>query len=120
MQDFISLCFFYVNKGEILLSGCGTSEYLSSFYLFAFSCSYSLNNKDYPIKWEIKQSPTDGAQITRSNNNLVETRHSKHSDSTFMNDAARLWNIAPQKLKECKNIYSVKKEIKKFVGSFPL
>ena len=31
----------------------------------------SLNNKDYPIKWEIKQSPTDGARITRSNNNLV-------------------------------------------------
>ena len=35
------LCFFYVNKGEILLSGCGASKYLSSFYLFAFSCSYS-------------------------------------------------------------------------------
>ena len=52
--------------------------------------------------------------------NLMLTRHSLSEDATFINDAARLWNLAPRAIKECKSLFTVKKEIKKFVLTLPL
>ena len=42
------------------------------------------------------------------------------SQATFLNDAKRVWNSAPQQIRECNSIYSVKKEIKSFVSTLPL
>ena len=68
----------------------------------------SINDEKYPIKWEVKSPPAEDVRITRSVNvkTLVESRQSRCEESTFMNDVARIWNLAPQSLKECKNIYS--------------
>ena len=82
----------------------------------------SINDVNYPIQWKLKSPPAEDARTTRSENgnNLVESRLMKCEESTFMNDAARIWNLAPQTLKDCKNIYSVKREIKKYIVTLPL
>ena len=82
----------------------------------------SINDVNYPIQWKLKSPPAEDARITRSENvnNLVESRLLKFEESTFMNDAARIWNLAPQTLKDCKNIYSVKREIKNYIVTLPL
>ena len=82
----------------------------------------SLNDDLYPLKWDKKIPAAKETMITRSANNqtLLEIRHSKLEDSTFMNDAAKLWNLAPQSIKDCKSVFSAKKEIKKFITSLPL
>ena len=82
----------------------------------------SINVENYPIQWEVKPPPAEDVRITRSVNakNLVELRHSKSEDSTFIIDSARICNLAPQSLKDCKSLYSVKREIKKFIVTLPL
>ena len=82
----------------------------------------SINKTNYPIKWEIKSIPTDGSRVTRSSNNvtLKENKHSCYTSTSFLNDAAKLWNLTPLSLRECKSIYSAKKQIRTFVTSLPL
>ena len=41
-------------------------------------------------------------------------------DSTFINDAARLWNVAPAAIKNCKTLFAAKKQIKIFVRTLPI
>ena len=55
--------------------------------------------------------PTDGRRVTRSTNNVTinETKHSRFTSTTFSNDAAKLWNLTPLSLRECKTLFSVKK-----------
>ena len=38
----------------------------------------------------------------------------------FYNDAARVWNAAPNNIKDCKTISIVKKHIKTFVQTLPV
>ena len=42
------------------------------------------------------------------------------SQRTFLNDAGHVWNNAPDSLKKCNSLYSVKKAIKLFVETLPL
>ena len=70
----------------------------------------------------MKPPPAEDARTTRSMNvtTLVESRRSAIEEATFKIDAARVWNLAPQTLKECKSLFSVKREIKKFILTLPL
>ena len=63
-----------------------------------------------------------GARSSRamSNGNLKETGVSTLAKSTFINDSTRLWNRAPNVIKNCTSLYSAKKEIKKFVKTLPI
>ena len=40
--------------------------------------------------------------------------------ATFHSDAAKLWNIVPGSVKNCNTLFSVKREIKKFVLTLPI
>ena len=51
---------------------------------------------------------------------LVSTGKSTIQDATFINDAARVWNFAPLAIKECKTLFSVKKQIKIYTSSLPI
>ena len=69
-----------------------------------------------------KQVAINGHCSTRAitRGDLVLKGHTQNNQSTFINDASRLWNNAPSTIKQCKTIYSAKTEIKKFVMSLPL
>ena len=40
--------------------------------------------------------------------------------STFVNDTAKLWNIAPESIKQSESVYSAKKNIKIYTSSLPI
>ena len=82
----------------------------------------SLNIPNYPLKWDVKYVPTNGNRVTRSTNNVTihEKKHSSFTATTFSSDAAKVWNLTPLYLRECKTIHSFKKQIKLFVSTIPL
>ena len=51
---------------------------------------------------------------------LIIKGKSKTQEQTFYNDAARVWNAAPNNIKDCKTIVAVKKHIKTFVKTLPV
>ena len=53
-------------------------------------------------------------------NQLKEAYGGKILTSTFVNDAAKLWNIAPDNSKNSNSIYSAKKNIKKYTLGLPI
>ena len=59
---------------------------------------------------------------TRASNEnaLMEYYGCKTFNSTFKNDAARLWNLAPAVIKNSVSLYSAKSQIKKFALTLPL
>ena len=82
----------------------------------------SLNNPNYPIKWDVKTLPTDGSSVMRSSNNMTlkESKHSRFTSTSFLHDAAKLWNLTPLTLREIKSIFAAKKQIRSFVTSLPI
>ena len=42
------------------------------------------------------------------------------SQSTFLNDASKIWNKAPMSIKSCETLYTAKKEIKKCISQLPI
>ena len=40
--------------------------------------------------------------------------------NTFINDAARVWNNAPQAIKDCKSIDTAKKAIRQYIVTLPI
>ena len=59
----------------------------------------SLNTPGYPTKWEISKLKTDTRTRSREKQSLIEPGRSKLLTCTFISDAARLWNIAPDSIK---------------------
>ena len=53
-------------------------------------------------------------------NILNEAYGGKILTSTFVNDAAKLWNNAPESIKLSKTVYSAKKNIKSYTASLPI
>ena len=53
-------------------------------------------------------------------NQLNEAHGGKIITSTFVNDAAKLWNIAPDSIKQSESIHSAKKNIKIYTTSLPI
>ena len=81
----------------------------------------SLNVLNYPLV--IKQQSTDHTGIvTRADrhNRPVEIGKTSLMHKTCISDAIRLWNLAPEKIKNSLTVYSAKKEIKLFVKSLPV
>ena len=75
------------------------------------------NLRDYTVqKYPIKRQ---GLKSTNKPD-LVLTGHSKLQMQSFFNDAARIWNLAPNQIKECKSIGTVKQCIKTFVKTLPI
>ena len=77
------------------------------------------------IVHHIRGRPTSMAKLeqrTRSavTNNLDEAFDGKILTSTSTNDAAKLWNGAPDSIKNCVSIHSVKKCIKAYTATLPL
>ena len=69
----------------------------------------------------MKESNLD-PHCTHNTNKLtiIESLQTCQSSTSFLNDAARIWNKAPEALKECTSIYSAKKQIKSFASSIPI
>ena len=81
----------------------------------------SLNDVNYPTIWPIKAEKLD-IMKTRSagTQKLIESGSSKLAKGTFINDAAKIWNRAPDSIKYAKSLSIAKKEIKIFVAKIPL
>ena len=81
----------------------------------------SINVPDYPTQWTSRTDVMKKEGLKSANKpDLVSTGRTAIQDSTFINDAARVWNFAPLAIKQCKNLYSVKKQIKIFTRSLPI
>ena len=83
---------------------------------------WKINNiKNYPTKWELKTIAVD-ERSTRANSEMKipETAKSKTTQSSFNNDAKKLWNKIPQNIKDCSSLYMAKKAIRQFVKTLPV
>ena len=81
----------------------------------------SLNLADYPIQWKCRTEVMKKAGLKTSNKpDLISSGKTNMQDSTFINDAARLWNVAPAAIKNCKTLFAAKKQIKIFVRTLPI
>ena len=69
----------------------------------------STNDPSYQIQCE-KLEVSEGAQTNRaiSRGDLRAQGSSHKSQSSFINNASRAWNKAPQAIKICKSLYSAK------------
>ena len=72
----------------------------------------SINNSDYPIKWEKNTTILDSRTRSVQKNTLIFPRNGIKMQATFYSDYARLWNIAPDTIKNCKTLFCAKKEIR--------
>ena len=81
----------------------------------------SLNLADYPIQWMNRTEVMQKTGLKSSNKpDLITTGKTNLQDSTFINDAARIWNAAPAAIKSCETLFAVKKQIKIFVRTLPI
>ena len=66
-------------------------------------------------------NPNDRSSRSLTNGRLqIANGKSLISQNTFLNDSKKVWNAAPQNIRDCKSLYTVKKEIKKYVATLPL
>ena len=79
-----------------------------------------MNNKKYPILWEKDPKVVDTRTRSIQKDSLIVISKGLKLQSTFYSDAARLWNRAPDVIKNIKTLFSAKKEIKKFVLTLPI
>ena len=77
--------------------------------------------RNYPVNWINKKDSAVRKDLRSINeNSLKMTGNSNVQASTFYIDAARVWNLAPDVIKNCKSLLSAKSEIKPFVKTLPL
>ena len=64
-------------------------------------------NTNYPTQWEkVEENPSVDRRLRSVDKGVLKTfGKSKLSDSTFVNDAARIWNAIPESKKKCKSIH---------------
>ena len=83
----------------------------------------SLNCEDYPIKLtEWNTALDDNVHSLRKKENRVfsDSYRLQRAKSSFNVDAARVWNFAPNSVKEAKSSYEAKKTINAFVRTLPI
>ena len=80
----------------------------------------AINNETSALKISIKKKDID-APTTRADKNVTLMEHglSELCKKTFLNDAAHVWNAAPEAIRAAKSLYTAKKAIKLFVQSLP-
>ena len=83
--------------------------------------SAHLGNENYPTKL-LKKEISDDNRLTRSTirGDIVLQGKSNLCNASFILDASKHWNNAPQAIKNCSSISMAKKEIKKFVITLPI
>ena len=81
----------------------------------------SLNINAYPIQWPKRSELMKRKGLKSSNKpEIVIKGHSKIQSQTFINDAALLWNNAPNIIKDCKTLSAAKKQINIFIRTLPI
>ena len=79
------------------------------------------NIPNYPTKWAKKSTAEDERQTrSTSSNHIPESAKSTKTQAGFNNDAKKLWNKAPQDIKDCSSLQMAKKAIKTFVKQLPI
>ena len=79
------------------------------------------NVPKHPIKF--KRIDGENINVTTkaiTNGNLLESGKTNLVKNTFLSDARKAWNISPEVVKNCKSIWTAKKEIKEFVLTIPV
>ncbi len=81
----------------------------------------AVHDNGYPIKVQLKSSQEKGMS-TRSctRGEVVEVGSSTKTIKSFIGSATRLWNLAPEAIKNAATIWRAKAEIKKFCLSLPV
>ena len=77
-------------------------------------------NKKYPTQWEANPKLVDARTRSVQKDELIVVGKGMKLRSTLYSDAASLWNEAPEIIKNCKTLYSAKKEIKKYITTLPI
>ena len=83
----------------------------------------SLNNDGSPISLDpYRANVPDESRDLRPKTNRVfnDTCRLQRSESSFHIDAARIWNAAPQAIRNAKTLGAAKAEIGKFCGTLPV
>ena len=81
----------------------------------------SLNVDDYPQIGSLKTcNDAHRASRATTRGDLVIKGKTELRQSSFINDAAKIWNNAPISVKQCKTLFGAKREIKKFVLTLPI
>ena len=79
------------------------------------------NLESYPLKIHRQTTNVSSMEFrSRENGSIKELYGSDTLRSTFINDAIKVWNLTPVSIKKCKSLFSVKREIKKFVSTLPI
>ena len=77
--------------------------------------------ENYPTKITPMNSIENSANTrAKAKGNLIETGHSTIMHSTFINDATKAWNLAPNNIKTAETHFSAKRLIKEFVKTLPI
>ena len=82
-----------------------------------------LNIVNYPIHLESNNSEmNESLRVLRPSTvrNWNQDARSRAAEESFSRNAAKLWNSAPQIIKDSKSIYSAKIEIKKYCKTWPI
>ena len=81
----------------------------------------ALNDPNYPLK-PSKKSLDENKVLTRSiiRGDIVIQGKNEMCQTTFLHDASKIWNNAPQNIKKCTSIYKAKKAIKQFATTLPI
>ena len=75
----------------------------------------------YPTQWIQRKDVIKRPGLKCTNKpELVIKGSSNIQSNTFFNDAAKVWNEAPNDIKECKTLCTVKKLIKRHIQSLPI
>ena len=81
----------------------------------------SLHSETYPTKWATRNDLTTERRTRAADQNQLHVEiGGSILNSTFKTDAAHVWNQAPECIKNCTTLYTVKKCIKKFIMTLPI
>ena len=79
------------------------------------------NIKGYPLKIRNQSSTSDSINTrAMTNNRPVEIGGSILTKNTCVSDAIRLWNLAPNDIKNCESLYQLKKLTRIYVKTLPV
>ena len=81
----------------------------------------SQHSSTFPIQWQRRNEVIEDRRTRSSSDNiLTETLGGQILTSTFISDAARIWNLAPESIKASTSLYSAKILIKEFCLTLPI
>ena len=81
----------------------------------------SKQSESYPIQWVKRNEAIQDRRTRASKENILsESRGGQILHSTFINDSARIWNLAPDAIKNCQSLYLAKNSIKEFCFTLPI